>query len=652
MKKILVLPVSVFLLALENSSSQTFTSGDWTYTLNASNEATIIRYNGAGGAVVVPVSISNVPVKTIGNGDRVFGEGNTSLTSAVIPNGVTSVGHGAFDDCSALTNVTIGDTVQVIGAFAFEDCAALTNVLIPASVTSIGDRAFQRCFSLTSIGVNASNLLYSSIDGVLFDKSATKLIEFPAGKSGSYIIPDGVTIIGDEAFMDCKSLTNVLIPASVTSIGEEAFQGCFSLASIGVNASNLLYSSIGGALFDKSATKLIAFPAGKSGAYVVPDGVETIGKLAFHFCESLTSVTMPGSLRTIEVGAFYECAALASANLGAGVEHLQEYAFAFCESLTNVTIPDSVTSIGQGVFQQCISLPSIEVASSNPAYASIDGVLFDKNATTLVAFPAGRSGAYVVPDGVQTIAAGAFHGCLALTGVTIPESVTSIGETAFRDCIALTNITIPDSVEIIGERAFKECVSLASGTIGNGVNSIGDGAFEECTSLQSLYFLGNAPEVGFGIFDLITSTGTVYYVFGTTGWDSDFANWPTEELPIGPLLDSFGESQVNKGRSLVMKNPSLYNLFTQAQYNSNRSAGRSDVISNPASYNLYTADSIMDLRMGGLMIQRQGSSANIVFQPQTTTDLATQPFTNNGTPITNAIPMPGNKGFIRINAKP
>ena len=104
------------------------------------------------------------------------------------------------------------------------------------------------------------------------------------------------------------------------------------------------------------------------------------------------------------------------------------------------------------------------------------------------------------------------------------------------------------------------------------------------------------------------------------------------------------------GQTDVTTSPSAFNLFTQSQFESNRTAGRSDVISNPMSYGLYTSDSIMDLRMGGLMIEKQGTDVTIVFQPQTTTDLVTVPFTNNGPPITNAIPMPGDKGFLRVGA--
>jgi hypothetical protein len=106
----------------------------------------------------------------------------------------------------------------------------------------------------------------------------------------------------------------------------------------------------------------------------------------------------------------------------------------------------------------------------------------------------------------------------------------------------------------------------------------------------------------------------------------------------------------------LYSNANRANLFTQSQYDDNRARGRedgiADVIVSPTAYGLYDSTSIMDLRMGGLMIQKHGTDATIVFQPQTTTDLAAQPFTNNGTPVTNTIPMPGRKGFLRINAQP
>lgn len=131
-----------------------------------------------------------------------------------------------------------------------------------------------------------------------------------------------------------------------------------------------------------------------------------------------------------------------------------------------------------------------------------------------------------------------------------------------------------------------------------------------------------------------------------------FSNPNNAALFTQSQRDSFGELQFSNGESSVINNRSAFNLFTQQEFDSNRTLGQSDVISNPMSYGLYTKDSIMDFRMGGLMIQKQGAGATIVFQSQTTTDLATEPFTNNGTPITNNILMPEDKAFIRINAKP
>jgi len=118
------------------------------------------------------------------------------------------------------------------------------------------------------------------------------------------------------------------------------------------------------------------------------------------------------------------------------------------------------------------------------------------------------------------------------------------------------------------------------------------------------------------------------------------------------FLTSFGLQRYSSGTADVTENPNAFGLFTERQFKDNRTAGRLDVITSPMTFDLYDGNSIMDLRMGGLMIQKQGSSAVVSFQPQTTTDLATQPFTNNGTAITNEIPMPGNKGFIRIQANP
>jgi hypothetical protein len=156
----------------------------------------------------------------------------TSLTSLTIPNSVTSINEGVFSDCTSLTNVAIPNSVTSIGDFAFSDCTSLSSVTIPASVTNIEESAFDSCYGLTAINVDTLNPVYSSVNGVLFNKSQTMLIQFPVGKAGSYTIPNSVTSVGDFAFYDCTSLTSVTIGNSVTSIGSYAFEYCTSLRAV------------------------------------------------------------------------------------------------------------------------------------------------------------------------------------------------------------------------------------------------------------------------------------------------------------------------------------------------------------------------------------------------------------------------------------
>ena len=357
-----------------------------------------------------------------------------SLTSVTIPDSVTSIGALAFNECTSLTSVTIPDSVTSIGAWAFNECTSLTSVTILDSVTSIGDAAFASCTSLTGIWVAEGNSHYANdASGVLFNKDKTTLVQCPGAFSGSYAIPNSVTSIGERAFYYCTSLTSVTIPDSVTSIGDGAFAGCRSLTSV-----------------------------------TIPNGVTSIGDSAFSYCKSLTSVTIPNSVTSIGHSAFEGCASLTSVTIPNGVTSIGERAFYYCTSLTSVTIPDSVTSIGDGAFASCTSLTGIWVAEGNNDYSSdASGVLFNKDKTTLVQCPGAFSGSYAIPNSVTSIVGYAFDGCASLTSVTIPDGVTSIGHCAFEGCASLTSVTIPNSV-----------------------TSIGSGAFEGCRSLTDVYFTG------------------------------------------------------------------------------------------------------------------------------------------------------------------
>jgi BspA type Leucine rich repeat region (6 copies) len=185
------------------------------------------------------------------------------------------------------------------------------------------------------------------------------------------------------------------------------------------------------------------------------------------------------------------------------VTSIGDGAFNDCTGLTSVMIPNSVTKFGVTPFGSCTSLTNITVDALNSSYSSLNGVVFNKRQTTLIEYPAGKAGAYMIPNSVTQIGDWAFLGCQNLTSVTIPDSVTSIGVQAFAYCYSLTSVTIPSSVTIIGDNAFIDCIWM------NGV-----------------YFKGNAPQLGYVVFD-DDNNATVYYLSGTSGWDTTFADRPT-----------------------------------------------------------------------------------------------------------------------------
>lgn len=246
-----------------------------------------------------------------------------------------------------------------------------------------------------------------------------------------------------------------------------------------------------------------------SGNVVLPDTIDdlpvtVIGKQAFRSCSKITSITLPSSIKTIEMQAFSYCSALENIALNEGLEKLGTFVFESCSKLANVYIPASLSEIPQRAFEDS-SVKQFTVSENNANYAADSyGVLYSKDMTKLLQYPTAReSTTYTIPEGVTDILAYAFLGSKKLTSVTIPETVISIEEQAFRSCNRLSSIVIPDSTEIIGSYAFQGS-GIESVHIGTGVKSIGDCAFDYCTKLK------NATVSENNAFFFSDSNGIVY----------------------------------------------------------------------------------------------------------------------------------------------
>ena len=425
----------------------------------------------------------------------------SALTTADIPNGVKNLHDYAFYNCTSLPSVTLPDGVVRIGRCAFQDCKAVTEITIPASVTFIGEQAFTMgtgklasAGNLKTINVDVNNSAFSSVNGVLYNKAQTTLIQCPSGRTGTCAVPDGVTTIGTAAFSGCRKVTAIYLPDSVTTIGASAFLSCVGLTS-----------------------------------FVIPEGITTIESSTFSGCKNLYDLTMPQSVTSIGSAAFYECGNLFDIYYG-GME--EDYANITIHATSNDYIKNAVWHYADDPYHD----PSFLV------YEIVDGEAIITDATdtpSRLIIPSTLGGCPVT-----TIADEAFYWMSGMHSVTIPDTVSYIGEKAFWSCQNLYTLKIPDSVTYIGERAFYDCQGLSYVSLGNGITSIEYNTFGNCLWLWKVHIPDSVEVIKKDAFSNCRNMTSLYIPEGvTTIEENTFSQcYSLAEVSLPRSLTTLGDS--------------------------------------------------------------------------------------------------------------
>ena len=365
-----------------------------------------------------------------------------------------------------------------------------------------------------------------------------KILKAHSDKRVALTLPS-VSALGDNAFVDCLSLTSVTMPEGIASIGNGAFKSCTGLTSI-----------------------------------TIPNTVTDIGTEAFTDCTSLKSISIPDTVRYMSNEVFKNCTALETVHLSTEINRIREEMFYNCVNLKTITIPNKVSHIDARAFQGCTSLTSLTVDSSNTKYGSADNMIYTKDTNSLVCVAPGLAGSVTIPANVQAIGDEAFSGCTKLESVTIPNGITKIERNTFRGCTGLTTISLPASISQLVDNPFSGCTNLTTLTVDSSntkygsadnmiytkdtnrlvcvapglagsvtvpanIQTIGNEAFSGCTKLESVTMQDGVQSIGYRAFaycqnlTCITIPKTVTYI-GKWG----FGESPNAEIVLAEGISS------------------------------------------------------------------------------------------------------------------
>ena len=392
--------------------------------------------------------------------------------------------------------------------FVFLNFTSLTNIILPESINSIGNYSFYCCENLKEVDMSICSSLKSLNIGFLrycYSLSNNKL-------------PDSLNEISDYAFERCLSLKSIILPKSLKRIGESAFLGCMSLKVINLPSS---INKIGSYAFNwcNSLEEI-----------EIPKTVSIITTCVFSKCKSLKKVKLYNEIKIIEDGAFFGCSSLEKINLPNSLKQINSRAFENCSCLQKIEIPESIESIGLDLFKGCNSLEEIKVDPRNKFYHDKDGVLFNKDKTVLIKFPAKKGVlGYCIPETVKIIEENAFESCDFIQRITqadtkylngvlkIPLLLNKIKCDAFNNCRNIRKLELLTDINL--NKRFEYCNSLSyikitkkvfqsntyflSNTQGKNIISIDNGFIY----FESKYYSNHRKEIKvFGLYN-----GNVYF---------------------------------------------------------------------------------------------------------------------------------------------
>ena len=476
-------------------------------------------------------------------------------TSVSIPEGVTSIGAGAFSRCTSLTSVNIPNSVTCIDSFAFDGCSSLTSVHI-TDLTAWCNISFNGGYCNPLQWAQHLYLNSKEITNLIIPEGVTHIGNetFHGGSNFTSItIPESVTCIGENAFCACSGLTSITLPNSVISIEGLAFQSCtgLTIVNIGNGVTSIGHDSfydctnltnvyvkmetpidIGESTFPNRSRSTLYVPIGYKRAYSAASywkDFKTIKEVnpdiagIFYDYDNSNKVA---KVITSPIPAFYAGDIIIPSSVTYNdetynVTSINSKAFFECTGLTSITIPSSVTSIGGNAFQNCTGLTSTTLSNGIETIGSfafsgctiLTSIIIPKSVMSIGSsvFKDCRSLTSInIPEGVTSIGGTLFSGCSDLSFVILPKSVTSIGSKAFYGCTNLTSITIPENVTSIGGNAFQNCSSLTSVTLNNALETISSSAFSGCTSLISIMIPGSVTSIGTSAFANNNSLTNVY----------------------------------------------------------------------------------------------------------------------------------------------